>query len=86
MPTEVNYLLLAEANVVLILEQVDLLRVVHDEHALHAPFLLHIVLNTLTVRLKNCQLAARELVDFMLRDLVWFRRVELDLEQLIHVA
>ena len=60
--------------------------IVHDEHALQARLLLYIVLDALAIGLENGKLAAGELVDLMLRNLVWFRRMELYLEDFVDIS
>ena len=69
-PRKVDGLFLPESDVILVLEQIYLLRIVHNEHALQARLLIHIVLNALAIRLKHGQLPTGELVNLMLRDLV----------------
>ena len=54
---KVNGFLLTEPNVVFILEEVDLLGVIHNEQALDATFMLEIVFNALTIWFKYCEFA-----------------------------
>ena len=83
---KVDSLFLPESDIVFILEEIYLLRIVHDEHALQARFLFHIVLDTLAIRFEHGQLPAGELVDLMLRNLVWLRRMELHLEDFVDIS
>ena len=60
--------------------------IVHDEQALQARLIMHIVLDALAIGLENGQLAAGELIDFMLCNLVRFRRMELHLEDFVDIS
>ena len=54
---KVNGFLLSESDIIFVLKQVYLLRIIHDEHALNTTFLFHVVLDALTIWFKNGKLS-----------------------------
>ena len=82
---EIYDLLNCESHVVLISEQINLLLIVHDIHALVNSFM-HIILDALAVRFKYDQFATSQLVDFVLGDLIRLRWMEFDLPNLVNVS
>ena len=82
MVRKVNDLFANEPDIVFILDQVDLLLVIHDEERL-SHFSLQIILNILPISLKSHEPTSRQLEYLLLRRLILQAWVELNLNDLL---
>ena len=70
---------------VFIFQQVNLLRVVHNENTLLG-ICIEVILNVFTVRFKSDEFTACQLIDFLLGNFMTLGRMKLDLIDLVYTA